>query len=51
MKGKWPAPEPESELRSHENHAQEPEPLKFSRLQQLCSSLTFSTKKKRYDHR
>jgi len=32
IKGKWPAPEPESELRSFENLApeQEPEPLKFS---------------------
>jgi len=36
MKGKWPAPDPESELRSFENLApeQKPEPLKFSRLNQ-----------------
>jgi len=34
--GKWPALEPESELKSFENLApeQEPEPLKFSRLHQ-----------------
>jgi len=32
MNGKWPAPKPESELRSFENLA--PEPLKFSRLHQ-----------------
>jgi len=32
IKGKWPAPE--SELRNFENLAQEPEPLKFSRLHQ-----------------
>jgi len=36
IKGKWPAPEPESKLRSFENLGpeQEPEPLKFSRLHQ-----------------
>jgi len=36
IKGKWPPPEPESELRSFENLdlEQEPEPLKFSRLYQ-----------------
>jgi len=34
IKGKWPAPKPESELRSFKNLAQEPEPLKFSRLHQ-----------------
>jgi len=36
IKRKWPAPEPESELRSFENLVPEqgPEPLKFSRLYQ-----------------
>jgi len=36
IKGKWPAPEPKSELRSFENLTpeQEPELLKFSRLHQ-----------------
>jgi len=32
IKGKWPAPEPESELKSYENLAPEQEPLIFSRL-------------------
>jgi len=38
IKGKWAAPEPESELRSFENLApeQESEPLTFSRLHQPC---------------
>jgi len=34
IKGKWPPPEPESELRSFENLPPEQEPLKFSRLHQ-----------------
>jgi len=39
IKGKWPAQEPELELRSFENLApeQESEPLKFSQLHQFCS--------------
>jgi len=37
IKGKWPAPEPESELGNFENLAPETEPLKFSRLYQPWS--------------
>jgi len=42
MKGKWSAPEPESELRSFENLSpeQEPEQLKFSRRHQPWSKHT-----------
>jgi len=36
INGKWPAPEPESELSSFENLApeQDPEPLKYNRFHQ-----------------
>jgi len=55
IKGKWPASKPESGLRSFEHLApeQEPEPLKFNRLQQLllltCQSEQFKNYSKSSD--